>query len=541
MRSLIVAGRSSLFTTRVVISYAMELLLPRTAARCYHLTMSDSDPAREPKAPATFPRNASAGSLALLPTAFGWLFFEPFEAPEVETRDDGVAVVKIMGPLEHDESYFADSYHAIRDRFDSALATTPKAVLLYINSPGGLVEGCFELAEYMRAESARTGIPLYAYGEGMMCSAAYALACSAQKIGASKTTMVGSIGVIDCLVDATAMDEAWGMKYRLITSGARKADGNPHQPIDDGAVLATQQRVDDLAGLFFDWVGQARSQLGADGARSLEAAVLIGARALSAGMLDVLADPSVHLTESSPTTETTTMQTEPTQPKAEDKPADDKTDGDMYRKLRKMAEEGDEDAKRMLQRLMDDDEHDEPDGDEKMGDEKMGDKKMGDKRMGDEAKAIALRALAAVERQERAALIASRPDFDEATRELLAHAPLESVRAHVAKAPKRTSPDRAASAQPNVRPTAQPGSAKDRAPHALTPPVTQNDIARHALANRLIGNTQVVVGSRLERDATGRVAKVEFGVDRDLVAGERNPDRLAAVRLRGASPVTRID
>jgi len=483
--------------------------------------MSDSKMPREQKVLASFPRGVSAGALALMPQAFGWLFFDEFEAPATELRDDGVAVVRIMGPLEHHESMWCDSYHAIRNRFDDALWKAPRAVLLYINSPGGLVEGCFELVDHMRAESARTGIPIFAYGEGMLCSAAFAIACAASKIGASKSTMVGSIGVIDCLVDASSMDEAWGVKYRLVTSGARKADGNPHQPIEDGAVLATQERVDDFAGLFFDLVGQARASLGADGARALEAGVYIGQRALSAGLLDALSDPSVLLTESTSPPEKPTMQ-----PKAEDTPppADDKpSDGDMYRKLRKMADEGDEDAKKMLQKL---EGYDEPDDDDDAPPKK------GD----DEAKAIAQRALASAERAERLQLIATRPDFDEATRELLMSAPVERVRAHVAKAPKRTTPDRAASAQPGVRPTATPAGAKDRNPMALTPPVTDHDAARHALANRLLGNTQVCVGSKLERDSSGRVAKVEFGVDRDLEPGQKNPDRLAAVRLRGSMP-----
>lgn len=492
--------------------------------------MSEPKTQREQKALATFPRNTSAGALALMPQAFGWMFFEPFDEPEVETRDDGVAVVKIMGPIEHHESFWSDSYHAIRDRFDAALATAPKAVLLYINSPGGLVEGCFELVEHMRAESARTGIPLYAYGEGMLCSAAYAIASAASKIGASKSTMVGSIGVIDCLVDASGMDEAWGVKYRLVTSGARKADGNPHQPIDDGAVLATQQRVDDLAALFFGLVGDARPGLGADGARALEAGVYIGARALSMGLLDALADPSVLLTEPAPPTETPTMtiKAEDEKPADDDKKTDDApsaSDGDMYRKLRKMADEGDEDAKKMVQKL--------EGGDEPPADDKKGD---------DDAKAIAQRALATAERAERLQLIATRPDLDEATRELLMVAPLDKVRAHVAKAPKRTAPDRAASAQPGVRPTATPAGAKDKATLGLTPPASDRDAARVALANRLLGNTNTIVGSKVERDGSGRVAKVEFGVDREQLTGEKNPDRLAAVRLRstGTSAVTRV-
>lgn len=490
--------------------------------------MSDTATRREHKASASFPRNAKAGALALMPQAFGWLFFEPFEAPETEVRDDGIAVVRISGPLEHHESFYSDSYHAIRSRFDTALAAKPRGVLLYINSPGGLVEGCFELAQYMHDAASRAGVPLFAYGEGIMCSAAYALACAAQRIGASKTTLVGSIGVIDCLVDASALDEAWGVKYRLITSGARKADGNPHQPTDDGAIVATQQRVDDLAAHFFEWVGAARPALGADGARAFEAGVLVGSRALGAGLLDLLGDPSVLLTELSPE--------KPTMPQAnDDKPADDTkpSDGDMYRKLRKMADEGDEDAKKMLQRLEGGDDEGGSDDEKKKGDEATARSASTSR-----AEQIAAQALATAERAERLQLIASRPDLDESTRELLMSAPLDKVRAHVAKAPKRVAPDRAASAQPGVRPTAQPQGTRKPA-LALTPAATEADRARVRLASRLLGHTSTVVGARVEHDtATGRPSRVEFGVDIDASEADHNPDRLASARIRGsASPL----
>jgi ClpP class serine protease len=498
-------------------------------------------PERKQTPLASFPKNLAGMPLALEPRAFGWLFFDPFTATENRRRDDGVIEVYIRGPLEHHSCWYADSYDAICGRFDAALDANPTGIVLCIDSPGGLVAGCFELAEHMKHECAEHGIPLYAYAEGMCCSAAYLLACAAQKIGASKSSMVGSIGVIDCLVDATAIDEMFGVKYRLITSGARKGDGNPHVAIDDGAVLATQQRVDDLAAQFFAWVGDARPSLGADGAKAIEAGVFIGSRASTMGLLDALGDPSVLLDESTSSTETTSM--DPKLAKAEDeKPADDKkddappaseSDGDMYRKLRKMADEGDEDAKKMVKKLEGDDADEaktEDDADEKKAEDDA-----------EDAKALARRTDARLDRMEREQLMAQRPDLTAAERKLLASAPVSEVRAYVGAAPKRAIPDRAASQQPGVRPKAQPG--KDRDALALTPPVTENDRKRHELAMRLTGMTSSVIGSRVERDASGRVAKVEFGVDREIEPGKRNPDRLAGQRLRGASSlggITRV-
>jgi signal peptide peptidase SppA len=475
-------------------------------------------------------RFAPTGPVALYPQAYGldFLFMPEPEEPK-ELRADGVAVVSIVGPLEHHASWWCDSYEAIRDRFDDALALNPKVVLLQIDSPGGLVAGCFELAAYMRDTAKAAGVPLYAHCEGMCASAAYALACAASKIVGSSTSMVGSIGVIDALVDATAYDAAWGVKWKLITSGARKADGNPHQPITDGAEAATQARVDQFAQLFFDHVAASRA-MSADAVRDLNADIFIGARAQSLGLLDAIGDSSVLLTD--PTTETAAMPTatkaadeEPKKDEAEEKKADE-SDGDMYRKLRKMADEGDEDAKKMVKKL---------EGGDDDADEKKAETEEPAKKDSEDAKAIALRTDARLDRMEREQLLAKRPDIDGVMRDALMSAPIAKVRAVVAESPKRTPPNRAGAAQPEVRPAAQPSGTPTTPGERLTlsPAITANDEARHRLVASLTQRAPITYGARVVRNTEGHIHQVEIGVVRALAEGEKNPDHFAPMRRAG--------
>ncbi len=233
-------------------------------------------------------RFAPSGYLALAPRAYG----SPYDLIdkamlEAKASNDGVAVVDVRGPLEHHESWFYDSYDEIKERVACALKTSPKALVLAIDSPGGLVSGCFEAARDIRRMAKDAKVPLHAFVDGQATSAAYALACAADRIAMSATAAVGSIGIIDALLDVTAMDEKMGLRVALVTSGARKADGNPHGGISEDAIAASQKCVDELAESFFAWVSESRG-VAAEKIRALEAGILLGPEAIAQGLADEL-------------------------------------------------------------------------------------------------------------------------------------------------------------------------------------------------------------------------------------------------------------
>jgi len=219
----------------------------------------------------------------------GWLAsyaLEGLGAPALTPNEDrgGVAVVNIRGPLMHHACPDFDSYDAIKERVAAALATQAQAVVLRIDSPGGLVSGCFDTATQLRRMAAKSGKRLFAYAE-QATSASYALACGCARIYASAAGTVGSIGVIDTVLDVTALDQAQGVKLAVVTSGARKADSNPHTPLDGAKVAAAQESVDAVAQLFFELVADARGlEVGA--VASLEAASLPGVVAATRGLVD---------------------------------------------------------------------------------------------------------------------------------------------------------------------------------------------------------------------------------------------------------------
>lgn len=197
---------------------------------------------------------------------------------------ENCAIVDVRGPLSQ-FAYCWDGYDAIIERFCGALDSTATAVMLRIGSPGGEVEGLFEAARVMRQEASKSGKAVVAYVDESAFSAAYAIACAADRIYLPPAGGVGSIGVIGELCDQTGANAASGYRVEVLTSGEFKADGNPNTPITDGVIARAQQRVDQLAELFFEWVAM-RRPVSVDEVRAMQAGSFYGSAAIAAGLAD---------------------------------------------------------------------------------------------------------------------------------------------------------------------------------------------------------------------------------------------------------------
>ena len=189
--------------------------------------------------------------------------------------EGSVVVVNVRGALSHFKSDCGDSYEAIVERVGAALGRKPSAVVLRIDSPGGVVAGLNETVKRLRKMSRDTRVPLIAYIDETAASAAFALACACEERLAPPSAVVGSIGVISTMASRTKADAKEGLEFVLITSGTHKADGHPHAPIGDDAVAAERGRNEELAAQFFAIVSEAT---GVSVAKldALEAAIFLG-------------------------------------------------------------------------------------------------------------------------------------------------------------------------------------------------------------------------------------------------------------------------
>lgn len=392
---------------------------------------------------------------------WGQLFGVEEPADDYELRGK-VAIVRIEGPLTHHAEWFWDSYDAIKSRAVAALQSAAEVLVLKIGSPGGDVAGCFETVRELRTIAAKAGKRIVAYADGMAASAGYALACAGDAIFLPATGFVGSIGVISMLFDMTELDKKIGLNFAVIASGQKKRYGHPNVRISDAAIENSQSQVDALSELFFELVAEARG-IPTSSIAALEAGMLLGADAVSAKLADRVCtfDEMLESLSSGNTTA----------------PGGAAAEASMGWKdeMKKAADEGDEEAKKCLAELDEEEapkskkeDAAEPKEGESAEDPKEPKEGAEDPKEDDKAAARARgpvriaatplesRVLAIETERERDRLLASRPDLmrDPAIRKKLASAPIDTVRWNVENLPKVAAAPKAPEATTQTKPTA---------------------------------------------------------------------------------------
>ena len=208
-----------------------------------------------------------------------------------EVTPDGIAIIPVEGTLVHktrgiDALSGLRSYVDIQQEIEDA-ATDPaiKGILLEIDSPGGEVAGAFDVADTVY--SARATKPLIAVANNDAFSAAYLLASAAQRIYVSRTSGVGSVGVIVSHLDLSGNDEKMGYRYSIVSAGARKADFNPHAPLSEEAKSVLEGEIARTYGLLVNTVARNRG-LPEAAVRGTEAGLFFGSDALNVKFADRL-------------------------------------------------------------------------------------------------------------------------------------------------------------------------------------------------------------------------------------------------------------
>ncbi|MDD5478402.1 S49 family peptidase [Rhodoferax sp.] len=204
---------------------------------------------------------------------------------------EGIAILPVLGTLVRRSSYLGaasglTSYHDIEAQACQAFADPMvKAVLLEIDSSGGEAGGVFDLAQRLRQLAQTSGKPLWAIADEAALSAAYAIACAADRLWLTRTAEVGSIGVVAVHVDESVADAKAGMTYTFLHAGAHKVDGHPHAPLPAIVAADIQADIEQLHQQFISLVAGFR-RLTPESIRDTEARVYRGEAALQAGLAD---------------------------------------------------------------------------------------------------------------------------------------------------------------------------------------------------------------------------------------------------------------
>ncbi len=231
---------------------------------------------------------ASSDLAALLPEASRFRG-EPTRNGGRYTVAAGRAIVPVMGELCNRGAWIGassglTSYEGITEQMRLALGDpTVSGIVLDVNSPGGEAVGLFECADVIRAADAKK--PVTAFVNGMAASAAYALASAAGRIVVTRSSIVGSIGVVMIHLDQSRKLEKQGVTPTLIFMGDHKVDGHPFGPLPDAVKADITAELGKFYGMFVGTVARFRG-MKADAVKATQARCFMGADAVAAGLAD---------------------------------------------------------------------------------------------------------------------------------------------------------------------------------------------------------------------------------------------------------------
>lgn len=195
------------------------------------------------------------------------------------------ALVDVRGVISEAGGESADRIvAALRAAFeDSGTA----GVILRINSPGGSpVQAGYINDEILRLRKLHPDTPLYAVIVDVAVSGGYYIAAAADEIYASRSSVVGSIGVqMNGFGFVGAMDKL-GVERRLLTAGEHKGLLDPFLPARDEEVAHLRSLLEQVHEQFIEVVKRGRGDRLAEREDLFSGLIWTGAQAAELGLVD---------------------------------------------------------------------------------------------------------------------------------------------------------------------------------------------------------------------------------------------------------------
>lgn len=202
----------------------------------------------------------------------------------------GIGILSVQGaltyrPVEGLCGATGCSYESLLSDAQEMLDAGVKTLVMDVDSGGGQGYGAFECATELRKMVDEAGAKLFAYNDGYMASAAYALGCVADVVVSNPYAETGSIGVLIGLVNDSKRLEQEGYSRQFITAGASKIPFAPDGSFREGFIEDLQAKVD---ALYAEFVGHVADNTGLDAEviRKTEAKMFSAKDALSLGLIN---------------------------------------------------------------------------------------------------------------------------------------------------------------------------------------------------------------------------------------------------------------
>lgn len=195
-----------------------------------------------------------------------------------------VAIIRLYGPITGGERS-AEWIELVRRVRESKRVP---AVVIDVDSGGGSAAASDNMFVALQRLAAKK--PLVASIRGTGASGSYLAAIAAEKIVASPTSVVGSIGVINVAPRVPRLLDRAGVHVSEHTAGRLKGMGAPWRDESEPEAAKEQQLVDEIYDAFVNRVAAARS-MPVEKVRELATGeVWLGHRARELGLVDEIGD-----------------------------------------------------------------------------------------------------------------------------------------------------------------------------------------------------------------------------------------------------------
>ena len=206
-----------------------------------------------------------------------------------------IALIKLSGIISPEGRLGSKSNLNLNDLSDSLTKAfnfkNVKAVALLVNSPGGSPVQSSLISNRIRELSLEKEIPVYCFIEDVAASGGYWLSCSADKIYAMESSIVGSIGVISSGFGAVEAIKKLGLERRVYTEGKNKGMLDPFLPERKEDVDQIKEIQKDLHEQFINWIKKRRGKrIKVSDDTVFNAGIWSGRKALELGLVDNIGD-----------------------------------------------------------------------------------------------------------------------------------------------------------------------------------------------------------------------------------------------------------
>ncbi len=203
----------------------------------------------------------------------------------IEITSDSVAVIDIDSTIQYDGT--ACSPDGLKTLLDEAVSNSHiKAVVLRVNSGGGVATAGEEMATYVKEFRQETGKPVVVSSASTNASAAYEISSQASYIYVARTTSIGAIGTALQLVDYSELLQMLGISVENITSSSSKDSTYGTRKLTDEEREHYQDQVNQINETFIQNVSAGRN-MAEDSVRALATGLTFtGVEAVQNGLAD---------------------------------------------------------------------------------------------------------------------------------------------------------------------------------------------------------------------------------------------------------------